>query len=434
MKRSAALAFLVTLLLTANAVAQKLTVTPENASGVYRLKEPIRWRVEVSGVKPDTVIEARYAICKDGAAKPIEAGVVRLDAGRGAVETALNEPATLMVNVSAKIGGTLFVKQAGAAVAPEGIRPSMPRPADFDAFWKAKIESLRAVPMNAQVERVEGEKRVDYFKVRMDNIRGTHVYGQLAKPKRAGKFPAMLVVQWAGVYGLNPWFAVGPASEGWLTLNIMPHDLPFDKPKAFYDEAAKTTLKDYPHIGKESRETSYFLRMFLGCYRAADFLAEHPDWDGKTLLVSGVSQGGYQSLVTAALHPKITAMIAVAPGGCDITAPLAGRGDSFPSLLSGWPRAANQQAVVEAGRYFDVVNFAPRIKCPALVSLGLIDTVCRPAGIYAAFNQIAGPKEVLVLPDAIHDGAGHPRCQARTKAWRQALLQGQPLPPPLPSD
>ena len=63
-------------------------------------------------------------------------------------------------------------------------------------------------------------------------------------------------------------------------------------------------------------------------------------------------------------------MIAIAPGGCDITAPLAGRGDSFPYFLSGWPRAANQEAVVEAGRYYDVVNFASRIKCPALVSLG----------------------------------------------------------------
>ncbi|MGA2031341.1 MAG: acetylxylan esterase [Thermoguttaceae bacterium] len=174
--------------------------------------------------------------------------------------------------------------------------------------------------------------------------------------------------------------------------------------------------------------------MFLGCYRAADYLVRHPDWDGKTLLVFGVSQGGYQSLVTAALHPQITAMMAIAPGGCDITGPLAGRGDSFPSLLSGWPRPANQQAIMEAGRYFDVVNFAPRIKCPAFVSVGLIDAVCRPTGIYAAFNQVPGRKELLVLPDAPHDGAGHPRCQARMRAWRQALLKGEPVPPPARSD
>src|SRR5215203_3035831 len=27
---------------------------------------------------------------------------------------------------------------------------------------------------------------------------GAHVYGQLAKPKRAGKFPALVILQWAG--------------------------------------------------------------------------------------------------------------------------------------------------------------------------------------------------------------------------------------------
>jgi cephalosporin-C deacetylase-like acetyl esterase len=139
-------------------------------------------------------------------------------------------------------------------------------------------------------------------------------------------------------------------------------------------------------------------------------------------------------LVTAALHPKVTAMMAIAPGGCDITGPLAGRGDSFPNLLSGWPRPASQQAIAEAGRYYDAVNFASRIKCPAFVSLGLIDTACRPTGIYAAYNQLAGPKELLVLADAPHDGSGHPRCQARMKAWRQALLKGEAVPPRLESD
>ena len=94
-----------------------------------------------------------------------------------------------MVNVSAKIGDKRLTKQVGAAVAPEQIRPSMPCPDDFDAFWKAKIESLRAIPMNAQVERVDAEKGVDYFKVRMDNIRGTHIYGQIGQTQAAGQVP-----------------------------------------------------------------------------------------------------------------------------------------------------------------------------------------------------------------------------------------------------
>ena len=190
-----------------------------------------------------------------------------------------------MVNVSAQIGDKRLTKQVGAAVAPEGIRPSMPCPADFDAFWKAKIESLRAVPMNARVEQADGGKDVDYYKVphgqhprnaHLRSIGQTQAGGQV--PRDAGRAVGRRL-------RAESWLALGPAKEGFLTLNIMPHDLPFDKPPAFYDEAAKTTHKNYWQMGRESRETSYFLRMFLGCYRAADFLTERPDWDGKTLLV-----------------------------------------------------------------------------------------------------------------------------------------------------
>src|SRR5207248_636630 len=83
-------------------------------------------------------------------------------------------------------------------------------------FWAGKVKDLEAIPANPQVEPVEsGKPGVDYFKVRLDNINGTHVYGQLARPKKEGKYPALLVVQWAGVYGLNKDWVVHRADQGW---------------------------------------------------------------------------------------------------------------------------------------------------------------------------------------------------------------------------
>jgi cephalosporin-C deacetylase-like acetyl esterase len=37
---------------------------------------------------------------------------------------------------------------------------------------------------------------------------------------------------------------------------------------------------------------------------------------------------------------------------------------------------------MDASRYFDTVNFAPRIKAPALVAMGFIDTTAPPVGIW----------------------------------------------------
>jgi cephalosporin-C deacetylase-like acetyl esterase len=103
----------------------------------------------------------------------------------------------------------------------------------------------------------------------------------------------------------------------------------------------------------------------------------------------------------------------------------------------GWPQwYANTEGkdpakVREASRYFDVANFAPRIKCPVLVGLGLIDETCPAAGILAAVNQIRSPKEVIIIPGAEHQeingshAAYNQRCNGD---WLPALRQGKPAP------
>ena len=47
---------------------------------------------------------------------------------------------------------------------------------------------------------------------------------------------------------------------------------------------------------------------------------------------------------------------------------------------------------MKTAEYFDTVNCAARIKVPSLVSMGFIDTVTPPVGIWAAFNQIKAPE------------------------------------------
>lgn len=84
-----------------------------------------------------------------------------------------------------------------------------------------------------------------------------------------------------------------------MALNILPHDLPIDQPEYFYENQRAGALKDYGSIGNEDSDTSYFLRMYLSCYRAVEYLRGRSDWNGETLVLMGTSQGGQQTLVTA---------------------------------------------------------------------------------------------------------------------------------------
>ena len=238
----------------------------------------------------------------------IKSGEIDLSNGKSSISIQLNEPAMLYTTVFPKDQPNANEQYVlGAAVAPLKLNPSAPRPADFDSFWTSKVAALQQVPVNPEItEKVSENPNVDYATIRMDNVNGAHIYGQLAKPKREGKFPALIIFQWASPpYPLQKSWVVSHAAEGWLTLNIEPHDVLPDQPPAYY-QALPDTLKHYESIGNNDRDKSYFLRMYLGDYRAVDYITSRPDWDGKTLVVMGISMGGQQSLCVAGLHPKVT--------------------------------------------------------------------------------------------------------------------------------
>ena len=54
--------------------------------------------------------------------------------------------------------------------------------------------------------------------------------------------------------------------------------------------------------------------------------------------------------------------------------------------------------------YFDGVNLSARAKAKTLFSVGLMDQVCPPSTVYAAYNHWAGEKEIRVYPYNGHEG------------------------------
>lgn len=410
--------------------AQRLSIVSDHADGVYSAGDKAVWTATWSG-EGEPVESAKFFVLAGGLTDMGKGDLIFKD-GKATFETRMRTPNTVFVEVRLKTAkGFEHRAHGGAVFSPHGIAVSSKRPKDFDAFWKAKIKELNSVPANPVLEAANsGDASVKYWKIGMNNIRGTHIQGQLARPVAGEKLPALLIVQWAGVYGLSKNWATDRAKEGWLVLNIEAHDLPIDQPNAFYQSQFANALRDYWAIGNDDREQSYFLRMYLSCYRAAQYLAERPDWDGKTLVVMGGSQGGQQTLVTAGLHPKITAALASVPAGCDMLGPNSGRNPGWPK----WYYQTNgkdEKRVREAARYFDAVNFAARIKCPVLVGVGLIDETCPPAGILAAMNQVKGAKEIVLLPQGEHNdrngshSAYNKRCYAD---WLPALRQGKGAP------
>ena len=59
-------------------------------------------------------------------------------------------------------------------------------------------------------------------------------------------------------------------------------------------------------------------------------------------------------------------------------------------------------AALSTLRYVDVALLAPRIRATSLLSVGLMDDVCPPSTVFAAYNAIDAPKQIAVYPFGVH--------------------------------
>jgi cephalosporin-C deacetylase-like acetyl esterase len=411
-------------------IAQQLTFTPDHAGGIYDVGETVGWTVTPGPVTP--TYQYKWTVRRNNAVV-LKEGRLDLSSGRDRIEITADQPEMIYVAVEpvpspdpatrftgGNTGRDNGLYAVGAAVAPTKLTPSAPRPADFDAFWTQKLAEQAKVPINPVLTKVDTDvPGVELSMFELDAL-GSHAHGYVAKPAREGKFPAVIQLQYAGIYALNARGAAQRAAEGWLMINVDSHDkLPSDP--------AGNAPKGYQAVGNTDREKSYFLNMYLRDSRALDYLLTRPDWDGKTIVLTGGSMGGQQSLMLAGLRPeKITSVLVCVPAGADSNGDLHGRKAGYPNWDSTNPE------VMKTGLYFDTVNFASHIQAPVMAGMGFIDTISPPAGVWTALNQIPAPKEPLPMIESEHDNLTPQKgraCPARTREILDLLVKGGEFKP-----
>jgi cephalosporin-C deacetylase-like acetyl esterase len=419
-------------------IPQQLTFTPYHANGIYDVGETVGWTVTPGPTTPTYAY--KWTIRRNNAVV-LKEGTLDLSSGKASIEIIGDQPEMIYVAVEAYADlqsdaaaptgeGPRFVGgnagrntgfyAVGAAVAPTRIGLSTPRPLDFDAFWESKLAAQARIPINPVLTSVDTDvPGVALSMFELDAL-GSKAHGYIAKPIGDGKFPAVIQLQYAGVYALNAGAVARRAAEGWLIINVDSHDkLPSDP--------SGNVPRTYQAIGNTDRETSYFLKMYLRDSRVLDYLVTRSDWDGKTLVLMGGSMGGQQSLALAGLRPeKISAVLVCVPAGADTNGDLHGRKAGYPN----WP--SDNPDVMTTALYFDTVNFASRIKAPVFAGMGFIDTISPPAGVWTMVNQISGPVEALPMIESEHDNLtpekGRP-CPSRTIDILDVLVHGGQFTP-----
>lgn len=294
-------------------------------------------------------------------------------------------------------------------------RPERTEAADFDAFWAKTIENTRKFPLGAQFEPMAaGLKSMDVFDVTYAGYAGQPIKGWLILPcQRSRKLPCVVeYIGYGGGRGL-PWDWLLWASAGYAHFVMDTRgqgsewsngDTPDSEP-----DGGNPQVPGFMTRGILNPETYYYRRVFTDAVRAVEAARSHPAVDASRIAVTGGSQGGGITLAVAGLVRDLAAVMPDVPFLCHFRrATELVDSNPYHEISRFLVRHRNQvERVFQTLSYFDGLNFSPRANAPALFSVGLMDEICPPSTVFAAFNHYAGEKEIRTWPYNHHEGGGN---------------------------
>ncbi len=291
-------------------------------------------------------------------------------------------------------------------------RPEVSAPADFDAFWDRTLAKARAHGGTVRADRVTDQHRlrtVEVDDVRFPGWNGEPVAAWLLRPRDAdGPLPVVVTcIGYSGGRGL-PTDHLFWSAAGYAQLVVDSRGQGHDTPDRGEGDGTQWA-QGFMTRGIDSPDHYYYRRLMTDCVRAVDAVLDLPGLDPDRVIVTGGSQGGGLALAVAGLAPdRVAAVLPDVPFLChfrhavEITA--EGPYVELAKYLR-WHSRHNVGPAFVTLSYFDGVHFARRAHAPALFSVGLMDPICPPSTVYAAYNNYAGAdRTITVWPFADHGG------------------------------
>ena len=294
--------------------------------------------------------------------------------------------------------------------------PERREPADYGDFWQRTLAAARRVgravetlPYAAHLPFVEA------LDVSFAGFGGQRVHGWWIRP--AGDAPAggwPVVVEFLG-YGDGrgtplDWLSWPAAGFAVLVMDTRGQGARARRAGSTGDDRGSAT----PHVegfltkGISSPDDYYYRRVFTDAVLAVDVAKSLPGADRARVAVQGTSQGGAIALAAAALADDVAAALVNVPFLCHVERAIeVTETRPYAELLEfARTRKTEVHRAFETLSYFDGMTLAAHGTAPALFSVALMDDICPPSTVYAAYNHYAGPKQIEVFPYNKHEGGG----------------------------
>nr|AAB68821.1 xylan esterase 1 [Thermoanaerobacterium saccharolyticum JW/SL-YS485] len=284
-----------------------------------------------------------------------------------------------------------------------------PCPEDFDEYWNRALDEMRSV--DPKIELKESSFQVSFaecYDLYFTGVRGARIHAKYIKPKTEGKHPAL--IRFHG-YSSNSGDWNDKLNYVAAGFTVVAMDVRGQGGQS-QDVGGVTGNTLNGHIIRgldDDADNMLFRHIFLDTAQLAGIVMNMPEVDEDRVGVMGPSQGGGLSLACAALEPRVRKVVSEYPFLSDYKRvwDLDLAKNAYQEITDYFrlfdPRHERENEVFTKLGYIDVKNLAKRIKGDVLMCVGLMDQVCPPSTVFAAYNNIQSKKDIKVYPDYGHE-------------------------------
>jgi cephalosporin-C deacetylase len=302
-------------------------------------------------------------------------------------------------------------------------KPPLTARKDFDDFWKTTLLESGKFDLNpAFIKAQTNLKTLDVYDVTYSGYMGQPIKAWMLLPKeRAGRLPC--VVQYIGYGGgrsfPSDWLLWPSAGYAVLVMDTRGQGSSWqrgDTPDA-EPEGSNPQSPGFMTRGVLKPETYYYRRVYTDAVRAVECARCFDGIDPGKITVTGGSQGGGISIAVSGLVPDIGAVMPDVPFLCNFKrASLIADTDPYNEIIRFCKTHRDKiEKVFDTLSYFDGMNLASRANCRGLFSVGLMDDICPPSTVFAAYNHFKGEKNINIYEYNRHEGGSSYQQQEQLK-------------------
>jgi cephalosporin-C deacetylase-like acetyl esterase len=263
------------------------------------------------------------------------------------------------------------------------------KPADFDQYWQQTLDDLAEFPACPELDLLP-LRSTDFatlYSVRLTSLGPYRLFGYLSIPTGTGPFPAIYYVpKYQSVLEIIPQGTANLQRSAYLTFALAGRgQRNSDTPYAAMFPGLLTE-------GIEHAESYIFRALAADSVRGLEFLLARRELDPSRVVVVGNDL----ALITAALHPKATHVVA-SPALFHRTAELAPRTQAYPlEEINDYLRAfpAKTAAVQRTLAYYNLLAFAPQVKASTLLMAGPPGALLEAPALADLVTALPGPVTV----------------------------------------